>query len=179
METFFTADTHFGHTNIINYCDRPFATKQEHDEGLIQNWNSVVNKKDHVYHLGDFGFGEIAYLKKLCQRLNGKIHLILGNHDKSSVVKGELAFRFTTIQDVHLYKRKFFGEKVEIFLSHYPHRSWPKAFHGSWHLFGHVHGNMEPYNRSFDVGVDCWDYTPISLDQVHEKIKTLENNMGV
>ena len=178
MTNFFTADTHFGHSNIIKYCGRPFDDKYDHDETLIQNWNSVVSKNDHVYHLGDFGFGPSWYLKKIAQRLNGKIHLLKGNHDKTKTLK-DLSFRFVFIKDVHFYKTTFRGSKIEIFLSHYAHRSWPKSFHGSWHLFGHSHSNLEPYYRSFDVGVDCWNFTPISLAQVQEKMDDLESDIGV
>lgn len=173
MTSFFTADPHFGHANIIRFCDRPFESKQEHDETLISNWNSVVTKKDHVYVLGDFGFGSPAWLyNKIAQRLNGKIHLILGNHDKS-VKKEPLCNRFVFIKDVHFFKQKAHGKTVEIFLSHYPHRSWPKSYHGSFHLFGHVHGKLAPWGLSFDVGVDAQNYTPISLGQVVKKMEVL------
>lgn len=74
---YFTSDTHFSHTNIIKYCNRPFKSVEEMDEVLIANWNSVVKKTDQVFHLGDFG-----YNYKIAQRLNGHKHLIWGNHDR-------------------------------------------------------------------------------------------------
>jgi len=174
MTTFFIADTHFGHTNIIRYCNRPFETKEEHDETIISNWNSVVSKNDHVFHLGDFGFGHPKYLHSIAQRLHGKIHLIKGNHDKNGMIK-HLSFRFSTIREVYLYAGHYKGKTQRIFLSHYPHRSWQMSGRGSWHLFGHVHGNMGPHYRSFDVGVDSWNFTPISIDQVGKKIEELES----
>ena len=53
-QIFFTADTHFGHANIIKYCHRPFATVEEMDDALVRNWNAVVSPDATVFHLGDF-----------------------------------------------------------------------------------------------------------------------------
>ena len=50
---YFTADTHFGHYNVIRFCDRPFASAEEMDEAMIQNWNERVTGNDTVYILGD------------------------------------------------------------------------------------------------------------------------------
>jgi calcineurin-like phosphoesterase family protein len=176
MTILFTSDSHFGHTNIIRYCGRPFETKEEHDETLIKNWNSVVTKKDIVYHLGDFGFGSPEYLHKgIAQRLNGKIHLIIGNHDAPTRMD-PLKSRFVFQKDVHFMKVKHNNKKIELFLSHYPHRSWPKSFHGSYHLFGHVHGKLPPHGLSFDVGVDACNFTPMSLEEVDAKMEILREN---
>ena len=75
-------DTHFGHRAIINFekANRPFATIEEHDEALVEAWNSVVKKKDSVYHLGDVLFGEGSF--QLLYRLNGLKKLVMGNHDR-------------------------------------------------------------------------------------------------
>jgi len=76
---FFTADTHFGHANIIKYCNRPFRNVFEMDDVLIDNWNSKVGVNDIVYHLGDFCMGNE---KKYLEALHGKIIFIEGSHDK-------------------------------------------------------------------------------------------------
>ena len=163
----FTSDTHFSHYNIIKYCDRPYSW-EEHDEVLIENWNSVVGKKDRVFHLGDFGFGSPDKLyKNVACRLNGKITLIRGSHDKN--VKHPLSTRFRDIFIVHFLKDR----KKEIFLSHHSHRVWPKSYHGSLHLYGHSHGRLPPYGASMDVGVDCNEFKPISFDYVVEKLTPL------
>ena len=101
--------------------------------------------------------------------LNGKIHLILGNHDKMSK---EVYDCFTNvyegIKDITVDKQK-------VTLCHYPMRSWNASFHGAWHLFGHVHGRMENVNTglSFDVGVDVpeWCYAPVSWEQIKTKME--------
>jgi len=165
MATWFTADTHFGHTNIIKYCDRPFETKEEHDRELIKRWNSCVQKGDIIYHLGDFGFGDPYYLVSVAQKLHGKIYFLRGNHDRAKALEA-LRPRFMDIKDVHQWKNKYKNKHVRIWMSHYAHRSWPFMNHGGWHLFGHSHGNMPPHGLSCDVGVDCWNYTPVSMTQI-------------
>lgn len=77
---FFTSDTHFGHTNILQFCNRPFHSVQEMNEALINNWNNVVRPEDTVYHLGDFAFGGSQLWNDVLSKLNGHIYLILGNH---------------------------------------------------------------------------------------------------
>lgn len=157
----FTADTHFGHTNIIKYCNRPFASVEEMDETLIANWNAVVGPTDTVWHLGDVCFAEPGpYLK----RLNGRINLLWGNHDDRW--RKQLAKGVETVADVHLLH--WDGEKA--FLSHYAHRVWPKSHHGVWHLYGHSHGTIEDHGRSTDVGVDCWGFTPVAFEVIRDRL---------
>lgn len=78
---FFTSDTHFCHKNIISYAGRPFFSTEEMDKALIENWNSVVPEDGIVFHLGDFCFGGNTQWKTIRKKLNGKIYLILGNHE--------------------------------------------------------------------------------------------------
>jgi calcineurin-like phosphoesterase family protein len=80
-QIFLTSDSHFGHFNVIKYCNRPFTTVEEMNEALIANWNAVVGQEDIVFHLGDFSFHE-RYVEEFLSRLNGYKFLILGNHDK-------------------------------------------------------------------------------------------------
>jgi len=178
MNTFFTADTHFGHRNIINYCKRPFTSVEEMDETLIQNWNNVVQPLDVVYHLGDFCFGNPW---KYLDRLNGYIKFIAGSHDK------ELSKQIYKTEDGNMMIRKFiYGSLLEIkldeqliVLCHYSMRKWNKSHYGSWHLYGHSHGNLPPLGLSFDVGVDTNDYYPYSLDDVSNKMKTLSREFVI
>jgi calcineurin-like phosphoesterase family protein len=161
MDIFFTADTHFGHKNILRHCNRPFESIEEHDEALIVQWNALVKPNDWVFHLGDIAFrGQKERTTQTLRRLNGKIHLIIGNHDKD--VLKHSSSRFVWTKDVYFLKL----DGKQIFLSHYPHRSWPSSARGSWHLFGHCHGNLPPHYLSMDVGVDVWGFYPISYSRV-------------
>lgn len=173
MAIWFIGDTHFGHANIIRYCNRPFETKEEHDDALVKNWNSNVAPNDHVYHLGDVGFGSPQYLYSVLQKLRGKIYLIKGNHD-GPALREPACQRFQFVKDVHFLTTQFQGKKIQIFLSHYAHRTWNHSNHGSYHLFGHSHGNMPPFGRSFDVGVDCWNFAPVSLETIVQKMEERE-----
>ena len=87
-KVFFTSDTHFNHTNIIQYCQRPFKSTDEMNEAMIDNWNSVVGEDDTMFHLGDFCLGGAEEWNKILNRLNGRIYLILGNHDLKNIRHG-------------------------------------------------------------------------------------------
>ena len=84
MKIFVISDTHFGHENIIKYCNRPFTSVEEMDNRMIKNWNETVSNKDTIIHLGDFGLGNKEYIKSIIGKLNGKKILIMGNHDNWS-----------------------------------------------------------------------------------------------
>jgi len=94
MATFFTADTHFGHANIINYSNRPFATVEEMNETLIRSWNSTVSPEDCAYILGDFAYRSAKPIEEYLKRLNGEKHLLSGNHERSY---------FNTDKGLHLH----------------------------------------------------------------------------
>ena len=164
---FFTSDTHFCHNNIIKYCDRPFSDVDEMDDVMIDRWNSAISKSDTVYHLGDFAFGTVTKMGRIMNRLNGNKILIKGNHDNYKNMK---KLSWSSIHDV---KEVSVGDQ-KIFLSHYPHRAWNNSYRGVWHLYGHVHGNLEGIGKSFDIGVDIWDFSPVHFDQVKEKMDNME-----
>ena len=164
---FFTADTHFGHGNILRYDDRPFKHIHEHDKVLIANWNEVVGKRDEVWHLGDVSWHGHKRTAEILYALNGKIHLIRGNHDQvidKPTVKG----RFESIRDLHMLKTQVKGKKQAVVLCHYAMRVWNKSHHGAWHLYAHSHCGLAPHGMSFDVGTCCHGYRPISINDVAE-----------
>jgi calcineurin-like phosphoesterase family protein len=179
MFTYFTSDTHFGHANVIRFDSRPFGSIEEHDDILIKNWNSVVKPDDDVWHLGDFSFRNRINICRYLEKLNGRIHLVRGNHDDKAAWKAR--DKFASSQEAAYIK----CEGEIIYLSHYGCRVWRNSCHGSWHLYGHSHGNLPPIGLSMDVGVcnaslmlhrnghvtDIKDgYRPMSLDEVRETI---------
>ena len=164
----FTSDTHFGHANIIRFCDRPFSNVQEMNEKLIANWNECIRPNDEVYHMGDFSFEKNPQVT--ASRLMGRKHLIRGNHDKDRHVQ-LISPYFQWIKDY--YSLKISGQKFILF--HFPIRNWHHCYKGAIHLFGHSHGGTPDLGRSTDVGVDCWDYKPVHLDTILEYMKGKEN----
>lgn len=163
----FTADTHFGHSNIIQYTNRPFSGAKEMDETLIANWNAHVQPEDEVYHLGDFALADPVYCRKILNRLHGRIHLVTGNHEKAALA---CADQFVWVKDYHelYFERPDSPRKQAVILFHYAMRVWNASHHGSWQLYGHSHGSLpdDPNALAIDVGVDCHGYRPISYDEV-------------
>lgn len=166
-ETFFTSDTHFCHRNSIYHSNRPYESVEEMNEGLIKSWNDIIKPKDEVYHLGDVTWRPQT-CNEILSRLNGKKHLILGNHDKRIV---KYKPKFESIQqnlDINI-------GGYHVFLSHFPHLSWDRSHHGSINLHGHCHGTLFNFGvKRLDVGVDANNYRPISWDEVIAKMKDRE-----
>lgn len=174
MTIYFTSDTHWGHKNILKYTERGdlYSTIEEHDEDLIARWNDRVGPDDDIYHLGDFAFLTKAQLRELMPRLNGNIRLLLGNHDKLIRDNTGLKDLFAWVGDY--VELKIPDEEMDldqvIILFHYPIESWNKRHHGAWHLHGHCHGTLPSgvWQPRVDVGVDVWDCTPVSYDEIKE-----------
>ena len=171
--TFFTSDTHFNHANIIKFCNRPFKDVEQMNDVMIANWNSVIGKDDTVFHLGDFCLGGAAEWTKILDRLNGKIYLIMVNHDLKNIRQGFIS-RF---EHVAMQMRIEIGKK-RIYLCHYPFLCFEGVYKDDvWQLFGHVHtrrsnsgidaGRLQYlYPTQYDVGVDNNNFTPVSFGQV-------------
>jgi calcineurin-like phosphoesterase family protein len=173
MTIWFTADPEFDHGNIIRYCNRPFNSLKHMNDEITNRWNSVVTNKDTVYILGDFAYkNELGFAKQL----NGEKYLVPGNHDK--LKKPQKIGDLIVLPPIYKLRMQSFldeyGNPRTIVMSHYSMRSWNKSHYASYCLFGHSHGKLEPYGLSFDVGVDCWNYYPISLEQVEKKMQTLK-----
>lgn len=168
MNIWFTADTHFSHPRIIEYCNRPFKSVDEMDQAIISNWNNKIAPKDLVYHLGDFGFGPIQKLREIKSKLNGHIEFIFGSHDKN----------LTSFFKSRRYLLRIKIEGQVIVLCHYAMRVWPESHYNSWHLYGHSHGRLENFGKSLDVGVDCWNFYPVSYEEIKQKMSKRPDNLN-
>ena len=150
------SDTHFNHKNIIDYCNRPFCSVEDMDNKLIKNWNSVITKRDIVWHLGDFGFGNKQQIQRLREQLNGKIYLITGNHDNHNI-KWYYDCGFDKVYDRPVLYDDFY------ILSHHP-RNVGADIYG--YIYGHVH-NDEMYKdytkNTFCACAERINYTPIPI----------------
>lgn len=162
LNIFFTSDNHFYHKNIMKYENRPFDSIEDMNETMIKNWNSTVGPKDHIYILGDLTFSNKENTKKLLDSLNGKKYLIIGNHDK---VGEEIKKYFVWVDNLRQIKI----DDQKIILCHYPIYSWNGKFHGSWHFHGHTHTVSHEdftHEKKVNVGVDLWDYAPVSFERI-------------
>jgi calcineurin-like phosphoesterase family protein/2'-5' RNA ligase len=166
---FLTGDLHLNHTNIITYCNRPFSSVKEMNRVLVDNWNKTVGKEDMIFYLGDLAFGrnknKIQYWLK---KLNGRVFLIRGNHDKGNL-KSVLYFDRCIIT----YKRKKF------LLIHNPRQveHWDE-----WIIHGHHHNNhLENYpfinckNKTINVSTELTGFKPISLGDLIDQIEKYNN----
>ena len=156
----FISDTHFGHANIIRYCNRPFASVQEMDETLVANWNAVVQPDDTVWHLGDFALAKgDDILEQYRRRLNGQINLILGNHDRKNHATYKAA-GFSIVARSYTIEQA--GQRY--FLHHSP---WLKGSVSQIPvLHGHVHGQPTGLKRFYDCSVERFAYQPVRLEEV-------------
>ncbi|MBS3079476.1 metallophosphoesterase [Candidatus Pacearchaeota archaeon] len=161
MNVFFTADPHYGHKGILNH--RAFASVDEMNYTMTERHNSVVGRRDLVYIIGDFAWKNHA---KFISLLHGKKVLILGSHDK---MNQEILSQFT---EVHRYMEiSVEGQKIVLF--HNPIDSWEGMYRGVWHFYGHSHGRtVETMTKlRCDVGVDVWDYQPVSYEVLKKKME--------
>lgn len=160
MSVFFTSDLHFGHTNIIKYCDRPFADVHEMNKAMTERWNEVVRPQDTIYVLGDFAMKNDS--EKYFNKLNGDKILIRGNHDG----KKTLSLKWSSIHDLLDIKI----ENQHIVLCHYAMRVWNKSHNGSWMLYGHSHNKLPGIENSMDVGVDGNYFYPWRFEEIKKRL---------
>lgn len=184
-----TSDTHFGHSNIIKYCNRPFSSMEQMEEVIVNNINSMVSERDELYHLGDFCFHSNGKkweteVNRILDRIKCKnVYLVCGNHDPSAAYANNRTtsfkgiYEYQEISGKHLFLSMPENRRhTKVILMHYPIESWSSQNFGSIHLHGHTHGKLfSTIKNRYDVGVDVNNYMPISLMQVMDKIG-LENN---
>lgn len=162
--TWFTADSHFGHRGILTMEGRPWDDIGRHDEDLILAWNSRVRPQHDVFFLGDFAMNSSAErCQEIFARLNGRKHLIIGNHDGPRHVGLGWASEPTDL-------RTIFVDEARIVLCHYALRTWNGMLRGALHLYGHSHGKLPGTSHSLDVGLDAWAYRPVSLAEIRERL---------
>ena len=171
-KVWFTSDLHFWHKNICKYCNRPYETIEEMNQGIIDNWNSVVKEDDTVFILGDLGFCGIEKLRPLMSQLKGKIILIQGNHDSdyvmSTLYHEKIINNFDRLMSITIVGDEECPNQ-ELILCHFPMIDWYNKEKGSWMIHGHQHQLPETPSCSavhYDVGVDKNNWMPISFEQL-------------
>jgi len=179
---FFTADLHLGHSKIHlpDYANRPWNNVDDMDEGLIDAWNAKVPPNGLVVVAGDL-LWDARRVGEYLPRLNGRVIYVLGDHGIVEPGKRGSEF-FEAIY--HILTLKMPNDRPDITVNHWAMRKWPKGHYGSWHLFGHSHGELGPWGRSFDCGVDANRgvhaslYAPMSYQEVCDRISRIERSRG-
>lgn len=184
---FFTSDSHFLHERILEFCHRPFESNEHQTEELIRRWNEVVPEDGIVFHLGDLCWtGNIDFIARLNERLNGSINLVYGNHDMTNRLDREViknifkSYGGNTMDIASILVRN--DNNKQLICCHYPMLYWPT---NTIMLHGHVHSGptstasdkMTFHPMRYDVGVDANNYKPISyieLMNIIEKQKLCE-----
>ncbi len=183
MTTWFTSDQHFGHANIIGFCERPFTDVDEMNTEIARRWTEVVQPDDTVYVLGDYAMGRINETLAITRQLPGRKILLAGNHDRCFVDSSNPRLTW-----IGLYIEAGFAEIHQgtilvdvdgrtVRACHFPHLDTDAEYSpdrrdkfakhrpiddGDWLLHGHVHEKWQHRNRMINVGVDVWDFYPVS-----------------
>lgn len=175
------SDLHINHYNIIKFCNRKFNNIKEHDDTIINNWNTVVNTNDRVFLLGDIIFTHkqdevLSFLLSL----NGRLIILLGNHDKP-LYKLFYSGKYFNRNNKIFIAGQIFETKVlinnkyeKVVLSHYPILSWNAKHHNRKHFYGHTHSHI-PYKdlyknykeiSAYNVSADILKFKPRTFDEV-------------
>jgi len=165
MSVFFISDLHFGHENMA--IKRGFSCSGEMNEHIIKCWNSVIDKRDMVYILGDITM-EKTLDYPLLNRLKGDKNVVLGNHDQRQHVT-ELLKYVNSVSGMINYKGVYI-------LTHCPIHPCELDFRFKYNIHGHVHENSLPDKRYINVSCEEVNYTPIEFSKLIEKYGEKENN---
>lgn len=197
MATWFTADLHFGHRNIIRYCDRPFPVTDEGavemDEAMVAGWNAAIAPDDEVWLLGDVAMGDLKRTLRHVERLQGTKHLVAGNHDRcwsgrrSSLDRWRRTYEslgFITITEEQTFD--LLGH--EVLLSHFPYRGDSQAVdrhvehrpvdEGAWLVHGHIHDEWRQSGRQINVGIDAWGGRPVRAEVLAGLVESGPQHLG-
>lgn len=179
-QSWFTSDHHFGHKNILSYCDRPFHSVDAMNKVMVDRWNEVVGADDDVYYLGDFSL-DFRAVEEFLPRLKGNIHWIPGNHDLMHPMHTghEKYIRWLERHGVVWCgpEHEMFIDGVDLLLCHFPYGledhteqarylEWRPVDEGRMLLCGHIHDSWKTSGRMINVGVDQWDFYPASQAQI-------------
>lgn len=177
MSMLFTSDLHFGHNKILSSRIQ-FKDIVEHDNVLIEKWNLKVKKTDEVYILGDLSFRSPHHISYYLSQMNGRKHLIVGNHDK---------YWMRHVEDMNIYfesvdyLKTIKYQKKQITLCHYPMLEWPGSRYvegeSSYLIHGHIHNmkdqkvygyikKFQPY--ALNAGVDINEFMPVTFEELIE-----------
>lgn len=158
LDTWIISDTHFGHKNIVKYCDRPM----EHNDIMEDNWWRLVGDNDDILHLGDltvwYDRQDLREWMEVASELPGNKYMLRGNHDPLSDLD-YLGYGYTIVPEF----AQLFDEGLILF-SHYPDD--PKTREWDTNIHGHIHNLKSPDKQYINVSVKMMNYKPWRLGDV-------------
>lgn len=165
---YYIADTHFGHANVIRFCERPFDDVRDMDCTMTEYWNLRVTDDDDVYIVGDFIYKAAEPAEEIVGRLRGRKHLVVGNHDAKWMRGVDLSRHFVEVEHALLAVD---DRRRRVWMCHYPCMTWPK---GAYHVYGHIHNDrpegfwplLRTYDNALNAGVDVNAFMPVTLDEL-------------
>ena len=170
---FVTSNQQFGRPSAINKFKRPFETVEEMNKVLVEAWNSVVQKDDLVYVLGNFGW-DPETTEECINKLNGRIHLMLGENDAAAVEISEISDTTDklTISD----KQIDVYQKSGIVFSHWPLQEGPKKRKRYINAFGYHSNKLKTDHKKGVINVSCdfWSFKPVKLSQMIALFQEIE-----
>lgn len=169
MFDYIISDLHLGHSNIIEYCNRPYDNATEMDTAIISNWNSVIDESDTVLFLGDLTLGPTDVALSYLEQLNGQVIMLQGNHDR---------LKMEDTSSVQVLDSLIFTYKgIKFHAVHEPY-NYTRTIPNQWLLHGHTHNNeidsypfFDPHDQSINVSVELIGYKPLSFDSIIQLIK--------
>lgn len=170
---FFIADTHFGHEDRVIWDDRPFADAAEMFAVMRERWNEKVSDDDDVWIVGDFAYYGEENIAQYAEKLNGRKHLIFGNHDRRIEHSPEMQSLFTEC----VYQKYIESGGRQFFLSHFPMTEWLRRPRGCILIYGHIHASRDDgyefmaKNRreeAFNAGCMINGYVPVTFEELRE-----------
>jgi len=170
MTNWFTADSHFGHKNIIRHCNRPWKSVDKMNSDLIKNVNDLLSPGDTLYHIGDwcwFGPDRRQYHEALMSKYKDGIihHLILGNHDRLA------PFTYVDIGFTSVHTALWMTlNGHNIIMVHDP-SAYDVVKNKGTLICGHIHGLFKKIKNTINVGVDVWDFNPVHEETIVDIIE--------
>ncbi len=204
---YFTSDTHYGHQNIIRFCDRPYADVDHMNVDLVNRAAEMLEVGDELWHLGDVALGTLDNTLAHLARIPVEVTLVAGNHDRCHPYNGKRGERFIEIYRERCQLAELIltntsltlSNGVEVNVSHFPYADselsglenrhgkvivdkfapWRVVDDGSWLLCGHVHESWKQRGRMINVGVDAWGGRPVSEAEIIDLINAGPQDLDV
>ena len=172
---FVTSDWHLSHDKEFIWKARGYNSVEEMNYDLIKKHNSLVTANDDVYVLGDCCLGMLEQNRELISQFNGRLHIILGNHD--GPIRQKMYIELPNVVEC-VWAIMLNYHKYHFYMSHFPtltgNLEKESLKQMTLNLYGHTHQNtnfFEDIPYMYHVGVDSHNGFPVSLDNIIEEIK--------